>query len=141
MPQEDYLLRQFDQLGRALGSLLAGLIGSKGSGQVQDGIDTCIIALKEELDIDLGKLTSVPDSDFMDYLLGIKHFSNGHLGQLADIMMEIAGKITAGNHEDLFTRNLYSKSLVILNHLEGSETTYSIERHRQIERIVKWLAE
>ncbi|HPT15059.1 MAG TPA: hypothetical protein PK796_09745 [Bacteroidales bacterium] len=141
MPQEDYLLRQFDQLGRALGSLLAGLIGSKGSGQVQDGIDTCIIALKEELDIDLGKLTSVPDSDFMDYLLGIKHFSNGHLGQLADIMMEIAGNRTAGNLKDEFTTKLYYKTLMILNHLEKTETTYSIERHLQIERIATILAE
>lgn len=141
MSQEDYLLRQFDQFGRALGSILAGLMGLKGSGQVQDGIETGIIELKEELEIDLEKLEGVPDSDFMNFLLGTKKFSNEHLGQLADIMMEIAGKITAGNHEDLFTRNLYSKSLVILNHLEGSETTYSIERHRQIERIVKWLAE
>jgi hypothetical protein len=32
-------------------------------------------------------------------------------------------------------------TLMILNHLEKTETTYSIERHLQIERIATILAE
>lgn len=135
MPIEDYLLRQFEQMGRVLGLILARLMGLKNSGRVDEGIGFTNQTLKDELDLDLDRLLEIPDNDLVKYLLDEKKFGPANLEQLAEILLLIADGSDPGLIHNELRVKYYAKCLAILNYLEVSETTYSLDRHLKIERI------
>jgi len=135
MPIEDYLLRQFEQMGRVLGLILARLMGLKNSGRVDEGIGFTNQTLKDELDLDLDHLLEIPDNELVKYLLDEKKFGPANLEQLAEILLLIADGSDSGLIHNELRVKYYAKCLAILNYLEVSETTYSLDRHLKIERI------
>lgn len=134
MEQRDYLQKQIDQLGRALGKLLADLIGLKNQGEVSEGIEITSQKLKDELDLDLESLINMPTDEFLPSLQLKKNFNKEGLEKLADILLIIADE-TYIKQEKEKSKGFYFKSLNIYEHLEKTETTYSFERHYKIERI------
>jgi hypothetical protein len=110
------------------------LLDLKNQGQVNDGIEVSIQALKDELDLDLQELIAIQTNYFIDVLKSEKGFTNGNLNKLADILLFIADN-RQGNDKKL----LLNKCLTIYEYLEKADKVYSFDRRGKIERIKKGL--
>lgn len=128
MVQQDYFMRQIDQLGRVLGKILSDIIGIKQKGQTSLDFEFAYQIFKSELDIDIDKLLTIPNNDFINILKNKKGFNNENLDKLADIFWEIAD-----NNEQ--SKYICKKCLIIYEYLEKTETTYSFDRNFKIERL------
>jgi hypothetical protein len=64
LQQEDWLIRQINQLGRVLGKILADLLGLKTRGQLGEGIEAAEQTLKNELDLNIDVLIIIPTQEF-----------------------------------------------------------------------------
>lgn len=129
MEQQDYLKRQIDQIGRVLGKVLAGVIGLKNNGQLNDGIEITNQTLKSELDIDIYRLIQIPNEEFVDTLKSTKGFSNENLGKLAEILLIVA------ENRHVLDKNIYEKSLILFEYIDKEENVYSLDRQWKIEQI------
>jgi hypothetical protein len=137
MQQEDWLIRQINQLGRVLGKILADLLGLKARGQVGAGIEAAEKELKNELDLDIDVLISIPKEEFIKSLQDGKKLSDENLENLAGIFFLIAEEL---DHKDIAIekmKKLYERSLIIYEYLDKTSSIYSFDRHFKIERIKK----
>jgi len=138
MQQCDYLLRQIEQLGRVLGKILADLLGLKEQGKAHQGLVFAVEQFRDELDLDLGKLISIPEEDFIETLTGLREWNADHLVTFADILLELAeGHAQTGEQER--ARDLYRRVLLLYRYLDQTEAVFSLERAYKKERILKLL--
>ncbi|MEI6884555.1 MAG: hypothetical protein WCO02_08710 [Bacteroidota bacterium] len=135
MEQEDFLKRQIDQLGRALGRILAGLMGLKVRLQSSPGIEAADHALKTELGLNLDDLCLIPAESFLTAMIDTKKFSDNNFEQLAEIMFLVAEDLNIKGAGALKAEKLYERALLIFEILDKTSTTYSFDRHRKIEKI------
>jgi hypothetical protein len=133
MYRRDYLKKQIDELGRVLNALLSDLLKLKNSGNTSGGVEATNEVLQNELAIDLSQLLSIPDDTFIDELKK-KQITDDNLNRLAEILLILADD---ANEQDAQKDLLYKKSLLLLEHVQRSDSTYSMERHEKIERIKK----
>jgi hypothetical protein len=129
MKQDDYFLKQIDLLGRVLGKILAELLKLKSKVEVIEMSAFTSQTLKSELDIDLDELVSMTDIAMIQFLQNEKNFNHNHLEKIAEILYLI--DFDSDNTKDLILK----KSLVILEFLDRTSTTYSPERISKIELI------
>jgi hypothetical protein len=129
MKQDDYFLKQIDLLGRVLGKILAELLKLKSKVEVIEMSAFTSQTLKSELDIDLDELVSMTDIAMIQFLQNEKNFNHNHLEKIAEILYLI--DFDSDNTKDLILK----KSLVILEFLDRTSTTYSLERISKIELI------
>ena len=135
MQEEDWLIRQINQLGRVLGKILADLIGLKTQGQIGEGIEAADQTLKNELDLNIDDLTSIPIEKFIKTLQEGKKLSNENFGILADIFFLIAEELDQRGTDNEKKKKLYERSLNIYEYLDKTGSTYSFDRHFKIEKI------
>jgi hypothetical protein len=134
MEQEDYLMRQINQIGRILGKILVDFIGLKNKGQVNIAIETTNTVLKDELDFDIQELIEIPSANFINKLMTEKQFNNDCFEKLAEILLLIAD-----NTEEKNRKVLYEKCLTIFEYLEEYSKIYSLDRQWKIEQIKKYV--
>lgn len=133
MYRRDYFKKQIDELGKVLTSLLSDLLKLKNDGNTNRGVEATNEVLQNELTIDLSQLLSIPDDTFIEELKK-KQITDDNLNRLADILLVFADDANEqGTQRDL----LYKKCLLLLEHVQQSDSTYSMERHEKIERIKK----
>ena len=137
MGQEDYLKRQLDQLGQVLSKMLGGLLGLKDKTILNNGIDQVNQNLKSELGFTSDEFARLENEELIRVLENEKNFSKSHFEKLADLFLFISDN-TSDNAK---RKQLYEKCLVIFQHIEQSENTYSFERHTKVEGINKALDE
>jgi len=135
MQQEDWLIRQINQLGRVLGKILSDLLGLKTQGKVGEGIEAAEQALKNELDLNIDDLTTIPTERFIKTLQEGKKLSEDDFDKLADIFFLIAEELSQRGTDDKKKKKLYEKALTIHEYLDKTGSTYSIDRHNKIEKI------
>lgn len=139
MEQRDFLQKQIDQLGRALGKVMADLLKLESKGDLSQGTEVADQKLKEELDLDIEAIVNLPDEEFLSALQQRKNISNEALEKLAGILLFIADGLNSGESNKGRVLKLYQKSLIIYNKLEKEESTYSLDRHYRIKRIYSTL--
>jgi hypothetical protein len=128
LPQEDYIKREIDRLGKVLAKALSDLLGLRSEGKLQEGIQSANETLRSELDIDLDILVSLPEKELL-LLLTQKGLTNSHLGLIADLLAEsISGPATADEQK-------LSRALLIYSFVSNNDLSYSMERHLKIEKI------
>ena len=132
MEQEDYIKRQIDQLGRALGKILADLIGLKTGGEMSEGIEEADQALKNALNLKIDDLISIPAEKFIQTLQEAGKLNNDNLDKLADLLFLIAEELDQNEPENEKIKNLYIRSLIIYEHIDKTSSTYSFDRHNKI---------
>lgn len=135
MQQEDYIKRQIDQLGRALGKILAELTGLKTQEQVNEGIESAGQTLKNELGFNIADLTIIPGEDFITALQDGRQWSNDNFDKLADILFLLAEELYPGDQEKGKKKKLYDRALILYEHLDATSSTYSFDRHVKMEKI------
>jgi hypothetical protein len=129
MPQEDYIKREIDKLGKLLAKALADLLGLKSKGKLPEGIEAANVILQSELELDLNALLSIPENELLT-VLSRKKLSNVHLEYIADVLFESAD----GGIDDLSLAK-YSRALIIYKAITDQEINYSINRHFKIDAI------
>jgi hypothetical protein len=134
MYRRDYLKKQIDELGRVLNALLSDLLKLKNSGNASGGIEATNKVLQNELAIDLSQLLSILDDTFIEELKK-KQITDDNLNRLADVLLQLADDATESDTHQ--KKLLYKKSLLLLEYVQRSDSTYSMERHEKIERIKK----
>jgi len=135
LQQEDWLIRQINQLGQVLGKILADLLGIKNKGRVGEGNEVAEQALKSELDLDINDLAKMPADRFIKTLQEDKQFNDENFEMLADIFLTISEELDQSGTDDKKRKKLYEKALIIYEHLDKTGSTYSIDRHNKIEKI------
>lgn len=130
MPQEDYLKREIDKLGKVLAKVLADLLKLKSANKAADGIESVNEVFKTELDITINALLDIPETEFLPFLLLNRKLNNNQLELLADILTEAADD--SENEKALL---IYKRSLLIYAYVTENETDYSVNRHYKIESL------
>ncbi len=139
MPQRDYLMKQIDQLGQVLATMMAKLLGFKDDGLINDGIEWTNEMFRIEFDFDIEALTEIPTDELVEVLQENHKFKNTNLEQLANIMLLIADELYVKEADNAKSINLYAKCLNIYNYLNKTESVYSFDRHMKIDWIKKIL--
>jgi hypothetical protein len=135
LQQEDWLIRQINQLGQVLGKILSDLLGLKAQGKIGAGIEAAIQTLKSEADLNIDDLTSIPTELFIKTLQEDKKLSDDNLETLADIFVLIAEELARRDTDNEMKNKLYKMSLTIYEYLDKTGSTYSFDRHNKIENI------
>lgn len=141
MYQEDYLLRQINQLARALGKLLFDFMGIKNSGKIEEFYQTANETLKAEIDYNLSELLHIPNDQFVTTLIRKEGFNHTNLNTLADLFFEMGLQLS-----EIDAFKYFEKALTLYLYLENHDSTYSFERREKIESILnkltkKWNAD
>ena len=135
MQEEDWLIRQINQLGRVLGKILADLIGLKTQGQIGEGIEAAEQTLNNELGLNIDDLTSIPTEQFIKTLQEGKKLSDDNFDKLADIFFLFAEELDERGTDNEKMKKLYERSLTIYEYLDKTGSTYSFDRHFKIDKI------
>jgi hypothetical protein len=129
LPQEDYIKREIDKLGKVLAKALADLLGLKSTGNFREGIQSVNNILQSELNTDIDTLANLPENDLLPFLAK-KNLSNNHLELLADLLFE-----SAAERPKEECRNKYSRALLIYHFVTENDISYSINRRYKIDVI------
>jgi len=130
MPQEDFIKREIDKLGKILAKALADLLGLKLDGKVNEGVDALNVTLKKELNFTIEELIDLPEDELFSFLITTKKLNNNQLELLADMLVQVAE--TSNDNRSTIA---YKKALIIYKSVTENEINYSINRHNKIESI------
>lgn len=131
MFQEDYLLRQINQLARALGKLVFDFMGIKNTGLIEEYHHVADKILKEEIDYNLTELLEIPDDEFVSHLLRKDGFNDFNLNLLADLFYEMGSYLPK---KEALT--YFKKALILYQYVENHDSTYSFERREKMEALL-----
>jgi paraquat-inducible protein B len=135
MFNQDYIMRQIQQLTQVLNRILVQVLKLKKSNSTTEIVNFTNEKLKETLDTDIDELSSIIDSKGPAYLKKEKNFNNENLNILADIFYELAENYFEESTTHQQSLKLYSQSLQIYEFIEADEKIYSIDRNVKITKI------
>lgn len=141
MGQEDYLKRQFDQLGRVLGRILANLTALKADKDAAEIYEITNRALKKEMDLDIDQLLDIPADQFLELFNNPGGLNLRHLEKLGDIFYALADLIDQDDLDGKQKRALYQRTAEIYQHVNETGPVYSLQRQFLISKIRKILGE
>ena len=128
MERRDYLIHQIQEMGAFLARLVSRLRKKEQEPSAQQA--SVSNELKKELGLNLDELLFLEDKSFIT-VLEEKLLSAENLEQFASLLEQLGDM--ALNHETFLRQQVYySKSLVLLDHLETKSGNYSIERQDKI---------
>jgi hypothetical protein len=133
MEQRDYLLRQIEQFGRVLGKMIADLIQLRSQGAVNEYLASLDLERKAGLHQDIDELLDIPAENLISVLTSEKKLSNAMLGELADLLMRIAGNHDAEPVDKHRIKGIYQRCVILYQYLDKEDNTFSFERQEKIE--------
>ena len=134
MEQSDYLEKQVEQLGRVLGKLLTDLTQASSVANPAEMVQQSQQELNGELDLDLEKLITKPDADFLKTVLANSKLNASNLQKLAEFMQKMSKFASPQKRKKWLQKSLY-----LYQHLEATSDTYDGFRIQQINKITKLL--
>jgi hypothetical protein len=137
--RRDYLKKQIDQLGRVLGKMLADMLGLKQQGQVGEAMQLVDETMQRVLSLNLISMIAVSPRELVVWLRQEHQFQPEHLAPMADILYESAEGFLL-QKDTATARALWERAQAIYEHLEATETTFSLERHYRIAQIKSLLS-
>ena len=127
MERQDYLKRQIDQLGKVLGELLAKLTGSGNNTDAAETLEIVNQVLDENLDLDIEQLLNIPERQFIEALKRNELLNDTNLETLADLLALLAKRDSSRR------KSIANRALLIYEHLEQSNKTFSFTRNQKME--------
>jgi hypothetical protein len=132
MPSRDYLIRQFEEMGYFLASLLRRILKMKEENQQQLMESAVKEELLQELKLDINQIIILENQDFLR-LIQTTFTSEDQLDKLADILKTLGQEI-----EFSFTinkANYLRKALFIYQNLQENSSVFSYDRRNKIQEI------
>ncbi|MBK7184201.1 MAG: hypothetical protein IPH89_15540 [Bacteroidetes bacterium] len=134
MIRKDYLEKQLEQLAIALAKLVSELLKSKSEGSIKTGIEQANEFCKTEFDITLNEFNEVDSADIIHYLTEDKKLNTGKLNILADLLFATT-QIIEKSEEEIKTKTIYTKLLLIYNYIDEKDKTFSASRQEKVTTI------
>lgn len=132
MPSRDYLIRQFEEMGFFLASLLRRVLKMKEENQQQQMESAVREELFQELKLDIDQAIVLENADFAE--LAKRHFTtDDQLDKFADILKTLGQEI-----EFSFTlnkANYLRKALYLYQNLQENSSLFSYDRRIKILEI------
>jgi len=139
--QEDYLKRQFDQLGKALGRILNNLTALKEEKDALEIFEITNRAIKKEMELDIDQLLGIPGDQFLELFRNQEGLNHKHLDKLGDIFYQLADWMYQEGADIVQKKALYRRSAEIYAYLNDKGKVYSLQRQFLIGKIRKMLEE
>ena len=128
----DYIMKQIDQLGTVLNRIVIALVQRKKGAPEELSFDQINALLTDHLDLDIPKLLLLDNNELTDVLKTEYNLTNELIGQLGDILYEIAEL----DQNVYSTEALYQKALTIFQYLEKHDNVFSFDRHQKIKKMI-----
>jgi len=132
MPSRDYLIRQFEEMGFFLASLLRRVLKMKEENQQQQMESAVREELFQELKLDIDQAIILENEDFAE-LVKIHFNTDDQLDKFADILKTLGQEI-----EFSFTlnkANYLRKALYLYQNLQENSSVFSYDRRIKILEI------
>lgn len=132
MPSRDYLIRQFEEMGFFLASLLRRVLKMKEENQQQQMDSAVREELFQELKLDIDQAIMLENEDFAE-LVKIHFTTDDQLDKFADILKTLGQEI-----EFSFTlnkANYLRKALYLYQNLQENSSVFSYDRRIKILEI------
>ena len=130
MASRDYLIRQFEEMGIFLATLLRRILKMKEDRSQQEVIFAVVReSLLKEANLDIDQVIILDENEFLDLVK--EHFtSDDQLEKLADILKVMGQEV---EHSFSMTKaNYILKSVFLYKYLQEKSTSYSFERRTKI---------
>jgi hypothetical protein len=137
MQQRDIIKEEIEQLGLAIGKLIANFIGLKTIGSISEAIQITNTKLRSDLDLDIARLARLEANELEEYI-DSNNLTDIHLDQLASYIFEIGmhEKAVDGNGEKWF-----EASMRLLEVVGRKSDTITLARIDLIGKIEKELGD
>ena len=132
MPSRDYLIRQFEEMGFFLASLIRRILKMKEENQQEQMESAVREELIQELKLDIEQIIMLENEEFLS-IIKITFTSDDQLEKLADILKILGQEI--GHSFTLTKANYLRKSLFLYEYLQGSSSNFSYERKVKIQEL------
>lgn len=132
MEQRDYLKAQIEQLGQALGRIVAEFLGSKSHGDVEQAVAITNESLKSELDLDVDLLVGRTTPDLLVYLTQRK-LTGEPLAPLTDYLIALAEHTMPTNPARAVA--LYRSVVQLYEVMDTTTNLYSLDRFEKEKKI------
>lgn len=136
MFRKDFLEKQLEQIGLVVTKLLSDLLPLKNQNNTNLGLEKINEVLKGEFDLSLQTIRELNITGLLDYLTATKNFKAGHLDLLADTLH---ASIDFAKPEE--QKILCEKVLLIFEHVNQLNKTYSSDRQQKINNLNKHIYE
>lgn len=130
MASRDYLIRQFEEMGIFLATLLRRILKMKEDRSQQEVVFAVVReSLLKEANLDIDQVIILDENEFLDLVK--EHFtSDDQLEKLADILKVVGQEV---EHSFSMTKaNYILKSVFLYKYLQEKSTSYSFERRTKI---------
>jgi hypothetical protein len=136
MEQKDYLLREIEKIGIVLRAILNKLRGNKNSTtiQLQKQFEEVKEMLSSQLEFNLTEYLSLNEADSKEYISQFKGINLENLELLANILT-----VFGMNATPIDRKAYLEKALLLFEHCNHTDKTFSFERQNNIETIKRVL--
>lgn len=132
--KRDYLMQQIEQMGQVLAQLLAYLLGLKGRGSASLSLEEMRQQYDDRLNLPLDLILDTPPEKIIELLTGRVKYMDRHLEKMGDVLNETGDLYSsAGQLES--AKDLWAKALLIYEHLQETDKSFSMERMQKITRL------
>jgi len=138
MASRDYLIRQFEEMGLFLATILRRILKMKEENQQEQIASAVREELIQEIKMDIDQVIMLDDEEFLS-LIQTYFTSFDQLEKLADIL-KVLGQ-DSGQSFLLTKTNYLRKSLFLFSHLQEVSSVFSYERRAKILELQKTLLE
>jgi len=136
MASRDYLIRQFEEMGFFLASLLRRILKMKEENQQEQMSSAVREELIQELKLDIDQVIMLENQDFLS-LVKENFTSENQLEKLADILKVLGQDI---EHSFTVTKvNYLRKALFLFSYLQENSTNFSFERRVKILELQEFI--
>lgn len=132
MASRDYLIRQFEEMGFFLASLLRRILKMKEDNQQEQMESAAREELIQELKLDIEQIVMLENEEFLS-LIKTTFTSDDQLEKLADILKLLGQEV--GHSFTLTKANYLRKSMFLFEHLQDSSVNFSYERKVKIQEL------
>ena len=132
MERKDHLLDQIEQVGKALARILGRFLNASPTATTEISSLHLAEQLKDELDIDLNALYTMPQNELIGYL-SVRHFDPTKMEQFGDLLAEM---VRMGDELDVSRQKpLIELAINLYNAVGGVSKTFSFERNTKVEAL------
>jgi ATP-dependent RNA circularization protein (DNA/RNA ligase family) len=132
MPSRDYLIRQFEEMGFFLASVLRRILKMKEENQQEQMESAVREELIQELKLDIDQLIMLENEEFLS-LVKTYFTSEDQLEKLADILKVLGQDIEISF--SLNKANYLKKAIFLFNNLQENSSVFSYDRRVKILEI------
>jgi len=140
METSDYLMRQFNQLGKVLGKLLADLFEPNNHSTAYQTIEHINQELITGLDIDIEVIIKISPKEIIskfkeDYDASLTNFED-----LAEMLYQV-GHLFQGQGDDGKVKTIFQRTLIIYQYLLDTTDTFSLEINQRVGELTNILSQ